>query len=165
MLRDAGCRYVILGHSERRSLHGEDDALVKRKAAVAMDEGLIPVICVGESLSDRESGRHLEVIASQIRGSLPFFGHSDGYLIAYEPVWAIGSGKIPSGAEISEAHKTIASLLSYGTSKAHTAIAYGGSVNAANARAILSTEGVDGVLVGGASLKAESFGAILAAAQ
>jgi triosephosphate isomerase len=164
MLKDAGCRYVILGHSERRTLHGETDALIKRKAGAALKAGLIPVICVGESLKERESGNYLKVVRAQVEKSLPE-GATGGFLIAYEPVWAIGSGKTPTPAQISEVHKTIATVLSYATSGAHTSIAYGGSVKAANAREILSCEGVDGVLVGGASLKAEEFCAIIAAAH
>ena len=163
--KDVGCRYVIVGHSERRTQHGETDALVKRKAAAAMKAGLIPVICVGESLAERKSGKHLEAIAAQVKKSLPSLEHSDTYLIAYEPVWAIGTGKTPTLAEISEAHKTIASLLTYATSGARTPIVYGGSVKAAGAREILGSDCVDGVLVGGASLNAAEFCAIIAAAE
>lgn len=161
-LKDAGCSYVLVGHSERRSLHGETDSLIKRKAIAVQNAGLIPVICVGESEQQRESGTYLDTIQSQVKQSIPVGG---SYIIAYEPVWAIGSGKTPTLVQIAEVHKTIASALSYATSGAHIAIVYGGSVKAANAREILSTEGVDGVLVGGASLKAEEFCAIIAAAQ
>jgi triosephosphate isomerase len=164
MLRDTGCSYVILGHSERRTGHGESDALVKRKATAAQNAGLIPVICVGENLEQRESGHYLNVVQSQVENSLPE-AVEKGFLIAYEPVWAIGSGKTPTTAQISEVHKTIASVLSYAKSGARLGIVYGGSVKAANAREILLTEGVDGVLVGGASLKADEFCAIIAAAH
>lgn len=165
MLKDAGCSYVLVGHSERRLYHAETDDLVKRKAAAALDAGLIAVICVGETEEIRKSGRHLEAVSAQIRASLPTLTHSEGMIIAYEPVWAIGSGSTPTLAQIVEMHKTIASLLTYDTSAARTAIVYGGSVKAANAGEILASHTVDGVLVGGASLKAEEFGAIIAAGQ
>jgi triosephosphate isomerase len=164
MLKEVSCSYVLAGHSERRAGHGETDELVGRKAAAALKAGLIPVICVGESLTQRESGQYLGVIRSQVEKSLPK-GTQGGFIIAYEPVWAIGSGKTPTLAEIVEVHKTIASALSYATSGAHLGIVYGGSVKAANAREILSGDGVDGVLVGGASLKANEFSAIIAAAH
>jgi triosephosphate isomerase (TIM) len=136
---------------------------VSAKAHAAMAAGIIPVICVGESLKERESGNYMDVIRSQVNHSLP---QEPGkpFLIAYEPVWAIGSGRTPTGTEISEVHKTIASLPAYATSGAALGVVYGGSVKAANARDILSTPGVDGVLVGGASLRAEEFCAIIAAA-
>lgn len=160
MLKDAGCGYVIVGHSERRGRHGESNALVRAKAMAAMQAGLIPVICVGESLEERESGRHIDVIRSQVENSLPK-AQETPFLVAYEPVWAIGSGKTPSALQISEAHKTIASMPSYATSGAALGVAYGGSVKAENARDILKTPGVSGVLVGGASLKADEFVAII----
>jgi triosephosphate isomerase len=165
MLKDIGCKYVLVGHSERRSGHGETSEQVKSKASAALKAGLTPVICVGENLQERESGKHVEVVSAQIRKSLPALLHSDSQIIAYEPVWAIGTGKTPTVAQISEMHKTIASLLTYATSGAHTPILYGGSVKGASAREILSTEGVDGVLVGGASLNATEFCAIIAAAE
>ncbi len=164
MLKDAGCHYVLVGHSERRTLHEENDALVKAKAQAAMDAGLVPVICIGENRVDRQTGIFLDVITSQVKKSVPTLVHSDTYMIAYEPVWAIGSGKTPTPKEISQVHKTIASLLDYGTSGARTAILYGGSVKAASAREILTAEGVDGVLVGVASLNPEEFCSIVAAA-
>jgi triosephosphate isomerase len=164
MLKEVSCGYVIVGHSERRALHGETDAQVRAKAEAAIAAGLIPVICVGENLGDRESGNHLNVITYQVGNSLPKAAAS-GFIVAYEPVWAIGSGKTPTPEQISEAHKTIASVLSYATSGAALGVVYGGSVKVANAREILKTPGVSGVLVGGASLKAEEFSAIIAAAQ
>lgn len=164
MLKEAGCAYVLVGHSERRQIHQESNALVKRKAEAAIEAGLVPVICVGESAEQRQSGKHLEIVANQVQQSLPSLAHSDKFLIAYEPVWAIGTGAVATLADIEEMHKTIASLLTYGTSGARTAILYGGSVKAANAREILSAAGVDGVLVGGASLKADEFSAIIASA-
>ncbi len=166
MLKDAGCKYVLVGHSERRTLHGESDETVRNKAIAAIKARLVPVICVGENLAERESGKYLQVITRQVEQSVPSLTNPSSYLIAYEPVWAIGSGKTPILAEISEAHKTIASLLYHDTSKADkkTAILYGGSVKANNACEIMATEGVDGVLVGGASLKADEFGKIIEAA-
>ncbi len=169
MLAEAGCKYVIVGHSERRAQHNESSELVKHKAEAAISAGLIPVICVGENIGERESGTYLQAITKQTKDSLPSLAHSSKFIIAYEPVWAIGSGKTPSLAEITEVHKTIASLLSYDTSVAKhdavkTAIVYGGSVKPENAREILASEGVDGVLVGGASLKAEEFCKIIESA-
>lgn len=166
MLKDSGCQYVIVGHSERRTLHAESSDLVRRKAEAAIKAGLKPVICVGENNEDRESGRYLEVIAAQVEQSLPTIAQPADFLIAYEPVWAIGTGKVPSLTEITEVHKTIASLLYRATSvavnaPAKTAIVYGGSVKAANAREILAADAVDGVLVGGASLDAGEFGKII----
>lgn len=163
MLRDAGCRYVILGHSERRQLHGETSLLIQRKAIAALDAGLIPVICVGEQLRDRESGAYKDIILSQVRESMPENTPPTAVILAYEPVWAIGTGLTASPAQIEEVHKTIASSLTYGTSGARAPILYGGSVKAAGAKEILNTPGVDGVLVGGASLKPEEFSAIIAA--
>jgi len=164
MLRDAGCGYVIVGHSERRTLHQESSALVKAKAEAALQAGLTAVICVGESIEQRESGKYLAVIEAQITASLPALSGAGRIIVAYEPVWAIGSGRTPGIEEISEVHKTIASELTYATSGARAAILYGGSVKAANAREIMAGECVDGVLVGGASLKADEFCAIIAAA-
>ena len=166
MLSDAGCKYVLTGHSERRSVHKEDSQQVQAKAMAVIEQGLIPVICVGEDLTQRESGNYIEIITDQVKKSLPYLTHSNNYIIAYEPVWAIGTGKIPTLNEIEEVHKTIASLLYHDTSLAHnasvkTAILYGGSVKASNAKEILSTQYVDGVLVGGASLDAEEFKAII----
>lgn len=164
MLKDAGCDYVILGHSERRQYHGETNALIRRKAEAALAAGLTAVICVGESQAEREAGKHLTVISQQVNECLPSLAHNNSVIIAYEPVWAIGSGATPTLAEITEVHKTIASLLTYDTPAARTAIVYGGSVKAANAKDILSANAVDGALVGGASLKPEEFSAIISAA-
>ncbi len=156
MLKDIGCSYVIVGHSERRMQHGETNETERRTAAAAVAAGLTPIVCVGESQAERESGRHLEAIAKQVAESIP--GARGGYLIAYEPVWAIGSGKTPSCAQIGEVHKHIAKCL--GTA-INPPIVYGGSVKAGNARDILHTEGVGGVLVGGASLQAVEFCGII----
>ena len=165
MLKDVGCGYVISGHSERRQYHGETNCLIRSKAEAALKAGLKVVICVGESLDERKQGIHLKVISEQVRECLPSLLHSNDTIIAYEPVWAIGSGATPTIAEISEVHKTIASLLTYATPATRTSIVYGGSVKAANAREILSAEAVDGALVGGASLKPDEFGAIISAAS
>lgn len=162
MLNDAGCRYVILGHSERRLYQQESNERVRRKAEAALAASLIPVICVGETQQDRTEGRHLEAVERQLRRSLPSLTHSNHFIIAYEPVWAIGSGATPTLAQIGEMHKTIASVLTYDTSGTRTSIVYGGSVKSSNAAEILAEDTVDGVLVGGASLKAEEFGAIIA---
>ena len=164
MLKDAGCSYVLVGHSERRLGHGETDMRVKHKAQAAVKAGLVPVICVGETLEQRASGHYLAAVRSQVENSLPD-SRDATFLIAYEPLWAIGSGKTPTLPEIAQAHKTIASALSYATSGARTPIVYGGSVKAANAGEILSGSDVDGVLVGGASLKADEFCAIITAAR
>lgn len=166
MLKESGCQYVLAGHSERRAIHGESSALVRAKAMAALEAGLTPVICVGENLSERESGHYLAVITSQVKESLPELMHSDRYIIAYEPVWAIGTGKVPTLAEISEVHKMIASLLDRDTSvpenaSARTPVLYGGSVKVSNAEEIMETDYVDGVLVGGASLNAEEFSKII----
>lgn len=164
MLKDAGCDYVIIGHSERRQYHTETNALIRRKAEVALAAGLTAVICVGESQAERAAGKHLSVVSQQVKECLPSLAHNNSVIIAYEPVWAIGSGATPTLAEITQVHKTIASLLTYDTPAARTAIVYGGSVKAANAKDILSADAVDGALVGGASLKPEEFSAIISAA-
>lgn len=163
MLRESGCSHVIVGHSERRSGHHETDAIVQAKATAAQTGGLTAVICVGESLAQRESGAALEVVESQVVQSLPEGAETLNTVIAYEPIWAIGSGKIPTLEEISAVHRHIAGVLDREVGDgAGTAIRilYGGSVNAENAKEILACEGVGGALVGGASLKADSFLAI-----
>lgn len=164
MLKDAGCGYVIIGHSERRQYHGETNKLVRRKAEAAIAAGLTAVICVGELQAERAAGVHLTVVSEQVKECLPSLVHNNNIIVAYEPVWAIGSGATPTLAEITEVHKTIASLLTYATPAARTAIVYGGSVKAANAKDILSADAVDGALVGGASLKPDEFSAIINAA-
>lgn len=167
MIKDLGAQYVIVGHSERRTEHGETDALIQTKAQAALSAGLHVIICVGETASQRNSGQALKVVLSQVKASLPE-GFGDHHLaIAYEPVWAIGSGRVPSDGEIIEMHRAIKGLLveMAGEEKAAAvAILYGGSVNAGNAQAILALPDVDGALVGGASLKADSFFSIIAAA-
>lgn len=157
MLRDAGADYVIVGHSERRADHGETDDIVRAKAEAARGAGLTPIICVGETLADRESGREEDVVGRQLAGSIPSgFGPAD-YVIAYEPVWAIGTGRTASADDIAAMHAFIRSQVPDGEG---VRILYGGSVKPENAREILALDDVDGALVGGASLKVESFVAI-----
>lgn len=166
MLLDAGARMVILGHSERRTLHGEDDALVAAKVLGALRAGLEPIICVGETLDQRRTGRAIEVVRAQIRVSLPPELKGNAFCVAYEPVWAIGSGLIPTLDDIETIHGVIrADLLDmFGAAGAEVAILYGGSVKPSNAAQILGGREVGGVLVGGASLDSETFMEIIAAA-
>ena len=165
MLKDAGASYVIVGHSERRTLHHETDALVRAKAVAAIQAGLIPIVCVGETRAERESGEAAAVVIRQLRGSLPPGATSDNVVIAYEPVWAIGTGLTPTTNDIATMHNGIRELLAdfYGSAGARIRLLYGGSVKPANARELLGLDNVDGALVGGASLKAADFLAIAAA--
>ncbi len=168
MLLDFGCKFVIVGHSERRSLYGEDDALVAKKYAVARKAGLIPILCVGETLEERESGIMEEVVARQLNAVIDLEGVSalnDG-VIAYEPVWAIGTGKTASPEQAQEAHAFIRKLIAEKDASVadKVRIQYGGSMNAGNAAQLLAMEDIDGGLIGGASLKAEDFLAICKAA-
>jgi len=158
MLKDAGAGYAIVGHSERRADHGETSSLVKEKALAAQAAGLVPVICVGETEADRRAGRQNDVVGQQLAESVPDTGL---YVIAYEPVWAIGTGLTASIDDIADMHAFIRQSLPDG---AQVAILYGGSVKPANAAEILSLPDVDGALVGGASLKAADFSAIIEAA-
>lgn len=170
MLKDLDCRYVILGHSERRQLFGETDGDVNAKITAAFTSGLIPIVCVGETLEQREAGTTAEVIASQVRGSLAGLSSEQGgqLVIAYEPVWAIGTGKTATPEQAEEVHAQIRSLLTelFGDTAADgIRIQYGGSVKPDNAQELLGKPNIDGALVGGASLKADSFAAIVAAAS
>ncbi|HWA81347.1 MAG TPA: triose-phosphate isomerase [Acetobacteraceae bacterium] len=164
MLRDVGARYVILGHSERRAAHAENDGLVRMKAVAAARAGLIPIVCVGETEAERDEGRAESVVASQVAGSLPedFAG-----ILAYEPVWAIGSGRTPEPGEIAGMHALIRARLmhAFGAGGKEMPILYGGSVKRANAAAIMGISEVGGGLIGGASLAAGEFLAIAAAAR
>ncbi len=161
MLADLGCRYVILGHSERRAGHGESDALVRAKAEAALAAGLIPIVCIGETEAERDRGEAFQVVARQLAGSLPDRATAATTVIAYEPVWAIGSGKTPTLANIAGLHGHLrAELARRFADAAGFRLLYGGSVKPANAREILATANVNGALVGGASLKAEDFLAI-----
>ncbi len=163
MLKDAGCSYVILGHSERRTDHGETSELVCKKAGAAHDAGLKTIICVGETLSEREAGKALDVCTRQIIDSVPENATSADTVIAYEPVWAIGTGKVPTTGDVAEVHAAIRKTLAKKLGKGNAGkmrILYGGSVKPNNAKELLSLEDVDGALIGGASLKAEDFIAI-----
>ncbi|MDG1873342.1 MAG: triose-phosphate isomerase, partial [Mariniblastus sp.] len=170
MLTDIGCSFVILGHSERRHVIGETDELINKKVYAALEAGLTPVLCVGESLDDREAGNTQDVVKSQFSGSLA--GMSEDQIrktvIAYEQVWAIGTGKTASPAQAQEVHadlrKLIAERYNSETSEA-IRILYGGSVKPDNAAELMSQTDIDGALVGGASLKAPSFTAIINAAN
>jgi len=156
MLRDAGATWVILGHSERRAEHGESDAVVRAKAVAAQAAGLAPIVCVGETEAERLAGQHLAVVRRQLAGSLP-----DGFagVVAYEPVWAIGTGRTPSTADVAEMHQSIRGIVGAGVR-----ILYGGSVKPGNAAELLAVPEVGGALVGGASLQADDFLAIARAA-
>lgn len=160
MLRDAGATAVIAGHSERRHYHGETDAAVRAKALAARRAGLLAIICVGETRAERDAGRTREVIRAQLDGSLP--GVIENVAIAYEPVWAIGTGLTPTRDDVSEMHAFIRSQLSsrFAGAGADTRILYGGSVKPSNAGDLLRVGDVDGALVGGASLNADEFLAI-----
>ncbi|MCB1341117.1 MAG: triose-phosphate isomerase [Pseudooceanicola sp.] len=162
MLIDAGASHVILGHSERRADHGETDAQVRAKAGAAQAAGMTPIVCVGETLSQREAARALDVIAEQLSGSLP---DDARFVVAYEPVWAIGTGKVATLDQIAEIHAHMRRLLTarYGDAGQPVPLLYGGSVKAANAAEIFAVPDVDGALVGGASLKAADFAPIVAA--
>lgn len=163
MLKDLGCAYVILGHSERRADHFESNELVAKKAAAAYDNGLKTVICIGETEKQRDEGKTIEVCSEQILGSVPDNADASNTVIAYEPVWAIGTGKTPTAADVEEVHaavrKVLAKKLGKGTAN-KMRILYGGSVKPGNAKEFLSLPDVDGALIGGASLKAEDFMAI-----
>ncbi len=152
MLKDIGCDYVILGHSERRQYHHESNELIRDKANAALEAGLIPIICVGESKETRESGYHIETALNQAKESIPT--RSENFMIAYEPIWAIGTGLTASEDDIKEMHTALRQLLPT------TPLLYGGSVNKENSQAIMSISNVDGVLVGGASLKPDDLIAI-----
>ena len=164
MLADLGCRYVIVGHSERRQNHHEDNALVAAKARAAHAAGLIAIVCVGETEAERNRGDALAVVGGQLEGSLPDGASAANTVIAYEPVWAIGTGRVPKLAEIAEIHAFMRSLATNRLADgANTRLLYGGSVKAENAAELLGIDHVDGALVGGASLEAGEFAAIAAA--
>ena len=172
MLKDVGCRYVIVGHSERRALYKEDDALVARKFLATQAQGLIPILCVGETLEERERGQTMQVVTRQLGAVLDVagVGAMQTAVIAYEPVWAIGTGKNATPAQAQEVHAHIRATVAARDDKdgkiaAGLRVLYGGSVKAANARDIFAMPDVDGGLVGGASLKADEFLKICAAAQ
>lgn len=160
MLRDAGATLVILGHSERRQGHGETDSVVAAKAEAALSAGLEPILCVGETLEQREAGRAVEVVRRQVLASLPaILAEKGAFALAYEPVWAIGTGLTPSLEQIEEVHRAVRAAMidRLGPAGAAGPILYGGSVKPDNAREILAVTEVGGALVGGASLKAADF--------
>jgi triosephosphate isomerase (TIM) len=159
MLADAGARAVIVGHSERRTDHYETDAQVRAKALAARRAGLITIVCVGEQKSEREAGQTLAVVGRQLDDSLPDGETSANLVIAYEPVWAIGTGLTPTRADVAQAHGFIRERLAarYGAEGSRIRILYGGSVKPSNAKELLSIANVNGALIGGASLKADDF--------
>ena len=167
MLHELGCRYVIVGHSERRQYHGETDALVADKAKAALASGITPIVCVGETLAEREAGHTEEVVRRQLAAVIHANGHCiSEIVVAYEPVWAIGTGKTASPGEAQAVHAVLRAQLKAATEKsARVKILYGGSMNAANAASLLGQPDIDGGLVGGASLKAPDFLKIIAAAH
>ena len=169
MLLDAGCTYVIVGHSERRAIYGESDQDVAEKFKVAQDAGLIPILCVGETLEERDSNNTEAVVARQVQAVIDLVGieNFDQAVIAYEPVWAIGTGKTATPEMAQDVHKFIRDMLSALNSDISNKLRllYGGSMNAANAEALIGMADIDGGLIGGASLQAESFLAICKAAN
>jgi triosephosphate isomerase len=151
MWADIGARYVIVGHSERRTLHGESDAVVAGKAAAVVRAGLSPIICVGESLQERDAGETLSVIGRQLAGSIPDAAGRPDTVIAYEPVWAIGTGRTPTTGQVAEVHQAIREALKarFGAAGGQIRLLYGGSVKPENAADLMAMPGVDGALVGG----------------
>lgn len=161
MLADLGCSHVLLGHSERRADHGETSDEVAEKALKAVDAGLVPVICVGETEAEKDAGRTLEVLSDQVSRSVPDGLGAKLFVLAYEPVWAIGTGRTPTATEANDIHGALRKMLEQKVGDAETVrILYGGSVKPSNAAEFLSSEHIDGALVGGASLKADDFWAI-----
>ena len=168
MLKDAGAEYVILGHSERRTDHGETNTQIHDKVLAAWNAGLTAVLCIGETLEQRENGETNQVLTKQLAGSMPDGALASNTVVAYEPVWAIGTGKIPTFDEISQAHSFIRGFVAshQETSEAHgMSLLYGGSVKPSNAAEIFALNNVDGALVGGASLLAKDFSAIINALE
>jgi len=167
MLADAGATYVIVGHSERRADCFETNQTVKAKAEAAFRANIIPIICIGETEAERKSGKALEIVLEQLENSLPLDISNNEIIVAYEPVWAIGTGLVPSIADIDEMHSALRNALSarFGEQGANTAILYGGSMKASNAAKILEITDVNGGLVGGASLKASDFIGIISAVK
>jgi triosephosphate isomerase len=165
MLADAGASAVIVGHSERRTLHGETDDLVRQKALAAHRAGLAAIVCIGETMAQREAKETIAVIRRQMDGSLPERASAANLVLAYEPVWAIGTGSTPTPADVAKVHGFLRDRLTsrYGAAGQRMRILYGGSVKPSNARELMSVENVNGALVGGASLKAADFLAIGAA--
>jgi triosephosphate isomerase len=167
MLREFGVRYAIVGHSERRQYHGESDALVAEKAKAALAHGITPIVCVGETLAEREAGKTQDVVKRQMAAVIHTNGHCiSEIVVAYEPVWAIGTGRTAAPEQAQEVHALLRAQLHAATEHADRVhILYGGSMNAGNAKALLAQPDIDGGLVGGASLKAPDFLQIIAAAN
>lgn len=167
MLKDAGATHVILGHSERRSDHGEDGATVHAKTRAAWRAGLTAIVCIGESEAERDAGQTLGIVGEQLATSLPDGAAAGNTVIAYEPLWAIGTGRTPSGEDIAIVHQAIRDMLEkrFGSEGSSIRILYGGSMNPGNAAEIMAIRNVDGGLVGGASLKAADFLQVIAAAS
>ena len=165
MLKEAGATAIIVGHSERRTNHGETDDIVAKKASAAHRAGLTAIICIGETLDERKGGKTLDVLTRQIKGSVPGGSTAANTVIAYEPVWAIGTGLTASTAEVAEAHAHVRAELAgvMGAEGPGTRILYGGSVKPSNAAELMGTANVNGALVGGASLKADDFLGIISA--
>lgn len=163
MLADSGASHVIVGHSERRADHGESSELVADKASAALAAGLTAIVCVGETEVERDNGKTLDVVLSQVKASIPAEADADAVVVAYEPVWAIGTGRTPTTNDVSEVHLAIRKALveRFGDAGNAVAILYGGSVKPANASELMSVENVNGALVGGASLKATDFNGII----
>jgi triosephosphate isomerase len=164
MLADAGASAVIVGHSERRADHGEGDSLVRQKAEAAWRAGLAAIVCIGETQSHRDAGQTLDICRSQLQGSLPEGARADNLIVAYEPVWAIGTGLTPTAKDVEQIHQFIRQALSarFNQEGAGMRILYGGSVKPSNARELMGVANVNGALIGGASLKATDFLAIAA---
>ncbi|CBS86542.1 triose-phosphate isomerase [Azospirillum lipoferum] len=166
MLKDAGCRFVILGHSERRADHGESDSMVNAKAVAAHKEGLVAIVCVGETEAQRDAGQADAVVSGQLAGSIPAGATAENTVIAYEPVWAIGTGKTATPDDVKAMHAHIrAELAGKIADPDKVRILYGGSVKPGNAAELMAVENVDGALVGGASLKADDFWGIATACR
>ena len=165
MLKDAGATAVIVGHSERRTDHGEDNQTVKAKAEAGLRAGLLTIVCIGETEAERKSGKTLDVLKDQLDGSMPDDSKASQVVVAYEPVWAIGTGLVPSADDVKEAHAFIRENLTtrFGEEGARMRVLYGGSVKPSNAVELMGIANVDGALVGGASLKAQDFLGICAA--
>ncbi|MBI2719800.1 MAG: triose-phosphate isomerase [Rhizobiales bacterium] len=165
MLKEAGCTAVIVGHSERRTNHGETDAVAAKKATAAHRAGITAIVCIGETLDERKAGQTLEVVSRQLKGSLPEGSTAANTVIAYEPVWAIGTGLTPTTAEVAEVHGHIRAELAklVGAASEEVRILYGGSVKPSNAAELMAAANVNGALVGGASLKAADFLGIIKA--
>jgi triosephosphate isomerase len=164
MLADAGARAVIVGHSERRADHGENDSLVRQKAEAAWRAGLTAIVCIGETQGHRDAGQTLDVCEGQLQGSLPEGARADNLVVAYEPIWAIGTGLTPTARDVEQIHQFIRQTLSarFSQEGAGMRILYGGSVKPSNARELMGVANVNGALIGGASLKATDFLAIAA---